>query len=85
MLNGFTNAVTHSNILAFVNNRHVGGDIDKVISAVSAPLTKAGEKVHLLSSDAELKTLCKSSWHTVAHCYGAAVFHLSPNDGEGGI
>ena len=71
--------------IAFVNSGLSGGDIDKVISNVAAPLKAAGKDVQFLTDEADLLTTCRSSLSGVSDCVGAAVFYSSPSEGIGGI
>jgi ATP-binding cassette subfamily A (ABC1) protein 3 len=71
--------------LAFVNSGLSGGDIDKVIANVAAPLQSAGKDVQFLTHDTDLLTTCRSSLKGVSGCFAAAVFYSSPAEGTGGI
>ncbi|KAI9791584.1 MAG: hypothetical protein M1816_003670 [Peltula sp. TS41687] len=73
------------NILALVNSGFVGGDIDKVIEQVAAPVRRDGGTVRLLQTPEELLDTCRSSLNAVSNCYGAAIFHSSPDEGDGGL
>lgn len=71
--------------VAFVNSGLSGGDIDKVIADVAAPLQAAGKDVQFLTQDTDLLTTCRSSLRGASECFGAAVFYSSPTEGSGGI
>lgn len=71
--------------LVFVNNGFTGGDIDKVIAAVSQPAIDVGINVSTVATEDDLLTVCRSSLRGATHCYGAVVFESSPSEGTGGI
>ncbi|KAI9843397.1 MAG: hypothetical protein M1837_006423 [Sclerophora amabilis] len=70
--------------VVFVNNGFDSGDIDQVIQQVAAPVTAAGRVVKVVSQEQELLETCPSTLRGVSTCFGAAVFHSSPSQGEGG-
>lgn len=70
--------------LVFVNNGFVGGHIEQAISKVSQPAKEHGDEVHVLSSEHELRNICRSSLRGVSPCIAAAVFYSSPTEGSGG-
>lgn len=82
---GLSEASGGRNILAFVNNGLAGGDIDRVIDLVSAPATALGKNVQLLTQEAQLLEVCRSSLRGATGCYGAVIFQSSPNEGIGGL
>lgn len=69
--------------VVFVNNGFVGGDIERVIAQVAEPVKARGEKVEILSSESELRDVCRSTLRGVSSCIAAAVFYSSPNEGPG--
>lgn len=72
--------------LVFVNNGFVGGDIEQVISEVSEPAKSAAAvKVEVLTTEDELRDVCRSSLRGVSTCIAAAVFYSSPQEGPYGI
>ncbi|KAH8592220.1 hypothetical protein B0O99DRAFT_247938 [Bisporella sp. PMI_857] len=71
------------NKLVFVNNGLVGGDVERVIDIVAGSTT--GKTISRLSNEGELLDVCRSSLRGATTCYGAIVFHSSPNEGVGGI
>ncbi|ROW12585.1 hypothetical protein VMCG_00338 [Cytospora schulzeri] len=71
--------------VVFVNNGHTGGDIESVIKAISARVEGAGKTVEVVEQNVELLTRCASSLRGATTCFGAAIFHSSPTEGEGGI
>ncbi|KAK7510141.1 uncharacterized protein IWZ02DRAFT_116073 [Phyllosticta citriasiana] len=71
--------------VVFVNNGHAGGDIERVIANLSDTVRGAGKMAQVVQQDADLLTTCRSSLRGVSACYGAASFHSSPTEGEGGI
>lgn len=73
------------NTLVFVNNGFLGGDIERVIDQVAAPLKSAGKTVKIVQQQADLLTHCKGSLRAVSKCFGAAVFYSSPNEGPDGM
>ena len=72
------------NTLAFVNNGLAGGDIDRVIDAVSQQASGA-TTIRRLTDESDLLNVCKSSLRGATTCYGAIVFISSPTEGSGGI
>ncbi|ROV87196.1 hypothetical protein VSDG_09929 [Cytospora chrysosperma] len=73
------------NKVVFVNNGYTGGAIESVINAVSARIEGAGKTVEVVEQNVELLTRCKSSLRGATSCFGAANFHSSPTEGDGGI
>jgi ATP-binding cassette, subfamily A (ABC1), member 3 len=73
------------NTLALVNNGLKGGDIDRVIDSVVRAASSAGKQVALLTDEAQLLDICKSSLRGATSCYGAVVFISSPTEGKGGL
>lgn len=73
------------NKVVFVNNGFTGGDIENVIGNLSAQIRQAGKTVEVVQRDVDLLTSCASSLRGATSCYGAAVFHSSPNEGAGGV
>jgi hypothetical protein len=72
--------------LIFVNNGFVGGDIERVISKVSESAKSAtAVKVEILTTENELRDVCRSSLRGVSTCIAAAVFYSSPQEGPYGI
>ena len=71
--------------LAFVDGGFVGGDIERVIERVAEPVGRAGKKVRILQSSDELLDECPSSINGVSNCFGAVVFHSSPDEGPDGM
>ena len=71
------------NTVAFVNNGLAGGNIDSVIDTLAA--STSGKIVLRLNTEVDLLDACKSSLRGATRCYGAVVFHSSPNEGDGGI
>lgn len=74
------------NKLIFVNNGFTGGDIAQVIDQVAEPVKLNDHiEVDIVSSETELRNLCRSSLRGVSTCIAAAVFYSSPNEGPGGL
>ena len=69
--------------LVLVNSGPRGGDIDKVIETIAAPLRAIGRNVTVANDANVLLETCRSGLTAVTKCFGAAVFYSSPN--EGGI
>ena len=84
LVNGIDGATGGRKTLALVNGGFTGGDIDKVIAQVAAPVQAAGNDVQFLNQETDLLTTCRSSLKGVSACYGAAVFYSSPTEGPGG-
>ncbi|PGH04463.1 hypothetical protein AJ80_08516 [Polytolypa hystricis UAMH7299] len=70
--------------IIFVNGGFKGGDIERVISDVSAPLRDSKIQVKTFDSESELRRECRSSISGASRCICAAVFHSSPTEGNGG-
>jgi len=79
------NAEGGRNTVALVNNGHAGGEIERVISSVAEIVTGAGKNASRLESEDELGYVCRSSIRGTSKCFGAVVFHSSPDEGNGGI
>ena len=70
--------------LALCNYGPSGGDIDRVLKAVSDKAKgNDGQIIRILHSSDELLTECKTTLAAVSKCYAAAEFFSSPS--EGGI
>jgi ATP-binding cassette subfamily A (ABC1) protein 3 len=70
--------------VVFVNNGHLGGEIDQVIARLSTQVRDAGLEATTVQQEVELLTSCASSLRGASTCFGAASFHSSPNEGRGG-
>ncbi|KAH6867730.1 hypothetical protein B0T10DRAFT_419426 [Thelonectria olida] len=70
--------------IAFVNNGHTGGDIDKVISNLAKPLRNRVQ-IDIVPSERDLRSSCSSSGQGSSSCIAAAVFHSSPSEGQWGV
>ncbi|KID99557.1 ABC transporter-like protein, partial [Metarhizium majus ARSEF 297] len=71
--------------VAFVNTGHAGGEIDRVIGSLSKTVGDAGKNATKISNQDDLGYVCKSTIRGTSNCYGAVVFHSSPDEGSGGI
>lgn len=71
------------NTVAFVNSNHSGGEIDRVIGSLSDIVTGAGKNATKLTNPDELGYVCRSSIRGTSTCFGAVVFHSSPDEGDG--
>ncbi|KAI1518783.1 Nod factor export ATP-binding protein I [Pyrenophora tritici-repentis] len=69
--------------IVFVNNGYTGGEIDQVIGQLSNQVRDAGLQAITIERDVDLLTTCESSLRGASSCFGAAVFHSSPNQGQG--
>lgn len=70
--------------MVFVHNGLTGGDIEQVINRVAEPVRTTQKQVQVLSSENELRELCRTSLRGVSSCVAAAVFYSSPTEGPGG-
>ncbi|KAF3769793.1 P-loop containing nucleoside triphosphate hydrolase protein [Cryphonectria parasitica EP155] len=73
------------NKVVFVNNGFTGGEIESVISNISAQVQAAGKTVEVVQEEDDLLTSCASSLRGATTCYGAVVFNSSPNEGTQGV
>ncbi|KAH6668099.1 ABC transporter [Plectosphaerella plurivora] len=71
--------------VVFVNSGLTGGDIDSVISSLSKVVTDAGKNATTLESPSDVPFVCRTSYRGTTPCYGAVVFHSSPDEGSGGL
>ncbi|KAH7131898.1 hypothetical protein B0J11DRAFT_210056 [Dendryphion nanum] len=69
--------------VAFVNNGHTGGDIERVINNLADSVRGAGMIAEVREKETDLLTVCESSLRGASTCFGAISFHGSPNEGEG--
>ncbi|KZL85570.1 abc transporter [Colletotrichum incanum] len=82
---GLDAAGSSRNTVVFVNNGLSGGDIDRVIGSLSEEVTRAGKDATAIERPSEIGRICRSSFRATTSCYGAVIFHSSPNEGNGGI
>ncbi|KAF9876838.1 ABC transporter [Colletotrichum karsti] len=82
---GLSVADSSRNTVVFVNNGNAGGDIERVISTLSEDISAAGKNATTVINDDELSIICRSAARGTTSCYGAVMFHSSPNEGEGSI
>ncbi|KFA77674.1 hypothetical protein S40288_02710 [Stachybotrys chartarum IBT 40288] len=68
--------------VAFVNSGYLDGDIQRVIDDLSRIVTDAGRTARTLSDEIELATTCQTSFRGTSNCFGAVVFHSSPDEGS---
>lgn len=71
--------------VALVRSGYVGGQIDRVTAAIADIVAGAGKNATVLDSEEELGRVCRSSIRGTSSCFGAVVFHSSPDEGAGGI
>lgn len=72
------------NTIVFVDNGHTGGQISSVIDSLSNTIKAAGKTATVVNSDEDLLETCQSSLRGASSCFGAASFHSSPTEGDGG-
>ncbi|KAK1985845.1 ABC transporter [Colletotrichum cereale] len=82
---GLSAAGASRNAVVLVNNGHSGGFIDRVIESLSEEVTRAGKNATTIGNPSEISHICRSSFRATTSCYGAVIFHSSPNEGDGGI
>ncbi|KAF2280775.1 P-loop containing nucleoside triphosphate hydrolase protein [Westerdykella ornata] len=68
--------------VVFVNNGFTGGDIENVINKVSDTVREVGKNVRVVQDEVELLTICRSTLRGASTCFGAAMFHSSPTEGD---
>ncbi len=78
-------AGTGRETVVFVNNGFVGGEIERVIGELADVVRGAGKNATVLAGEEEVPLICRASLRGVTPCYGAVVFHGSPNEGKGGL
>ncbi|KAK7416540.1 hypothetical protein QQX98_005144 [Neonectria punicea] len=71
--------------VVFVDNGFTDGDIERVIRSLSDGVNDAGRTVSRKSNPDDMPSICRSSFMGSTNCYGAVVFHSSPDEGDGGI
>ncbi|KFY94456.1 hypothetical protein V500_03244 [Pseudogymnoascus sp. VKM F-4518 (FW-2643)] len=81
---GMAAATNGRNTVVFVDNGHRGGDIDRVIDLVAAPVLAAGRNVARLPDSTDLARICRTSLRGITNCYGAVEFASSPSEGPYG-
>lgn len=67
----------------FVNNGYTNGDIAKVISSLSDTVKDAGRNASTIEDIDDVGYVCRSSIRGRSNCYGAVIFHSSPDEGDG--
>lgn len=82
---GLTAADSQRSTVVFVNSGLAGGDIDRVIDSLEEQVTRAGKTAHRVSDAVEMRRICTVSFQGTTPCYGAVVFHASPEEGEGSL
>lgn len=80
--NALRAADTSRQTVAFVNNGHTGGNINRLIANLSDTVRAAGRTPVTLTNSTQLLRTCRNSLRGASGCYGAAVFNSAP--GEGG-
>lgn len=73
------------NKVCFVNGGHKGGDIEKVIDELADVVKEAGKNATTIENEDDLGYVCRSSIRGTSKCYGALIFHSSPDEGRGGV
>ncbi|KAL4926063.1 putative ABC transporter [Aspergillus undulatus] len=69
------------NRLIFVDNGLVDGPIEQVINEVAEPARASQYEVHILSDEAKMRELCRTSLRGMSRCIAAAIFYSSPTEG----
>ncbi|TQV92671.1 ABC transporter [Cordyceps javanica] len=69
--------------VVLVNSGHAGGAIDTVLGAVADAVTSAGRNATRLGQESDIGYVCKGSIQATTRCFGAVVFHSSPDEGDG--
>lgn len=82
---GLSAAQGSRDTVVFINNGLSGGDIDRVIDTLAQTVDDAGKNATRLEDPSELGYVCRTSFRGTTPCYGAVVFHSSPDEGNGGI
>lgn len=80
----FESATGNRDTLVFANSGFTNGDITRVIHDVGRIAKDAGIAVQVVEDPSALSDFCRSSIRGVTSCLGAAVFHSSPTESEGG-
>ncbi|KAH7077388.1 hypothetical protein FB567DRAFT_632250 [Paraphoma chrysanthemicola] len=70
--------------VVFVNSGYTGGEIENVIGQLSNQVRGAGLEAITIDREVDLLTVCESSLRGASTCFGAATFHSSPSEGNGG-
>ncbi|ODA81170.1 hypothetical protein RJ55_04134 [Drechmeria coniospora] len=73
------------NTVALVDNGYAAGDVGRVIDTIAKIVAGAGKNATRLASEDELGYVCRSSIMGTSPCFGAVVFHSSPDQGTGGL
>ncbi|EAU33046.1 conserved hypothetical protein [Aspergillus terreus NIH2624] len=71
--------------VVFVHNGLTGGPIEQVINQVADPVRESQKQAHIVSSESELREICRSTLLGVSTCVAGAVFHSSPTEGPHGV
>ncbi|KAF6828470.1 ABC transporter [Colletotrichum musicola] len=71
--------------VVFVNNGNTGGDIERVISTLADDVSGAGKNATTVTDPSELGFICRPSFRGTTPCYGAVIFHSSPDEGGDGV
>ncbi|KAI9152065.1 ABC transporter A family member 2 [Paramyrothecium foliicola] len=71
--------------VVFINNGFTDGEIGRVISSASSAVTDAGKNATTLERESDISYVCKSSFRGTSNCFGAVVFHSSPEEGDGNL
>lgn len=76
---------SHEKVVFIRDSSFNNGDIAQVIDTLSDQVSAAGKDPQVASSNDELRAICRSSFRGTTPCYGAVMFHSSPDEGDGGI
>ncbi|KAL2204854.1 putative ABC transporter [Sarocladium strictum] len=78
-------AASGRNTVLFVNGGFGDGAVKDVIDSLSEEVKSAGKNATTVESEDDIGYVCRSSVRGTSNCYGAVVFHSSPDQGSGGI
>ncbi|KAJ6785974.1 hypothetical protein PWT90_09033 [Aphanocladium album] len=70
--------------VVLVNSGHTGGAIDTVLDDVARTITSAGKNATRLAQESDIGYVCQGSIRATSSCFGAVVFHSSPDEGDDG-
>ncbi|KAH7117561.1 hypothetical protein B0J11DRAFT_591860 [Dendryphion nanum] len=67
--------------VGFVHNGMRGGSVESVIDSLAMTVVEAGKTAIIMDSTTDLAQQCSSGGRGRSNCYGAIVFHSSPDQG----
>ncbi|KAM3511763.1 hypothetical protein MY11210_004583 [Beauveria gryllotalpidicola] len=87
-IDSLADALSHAtggrDTVVLVNSGHTGGAIDTVLDSVANTVTSAGRNATRLGHESDIGYVCKGSIRATTSCFGAVVFHSSPDEGANG-